>query len=96
MRTLTVSQVRANLRSALERVKNGEEIVLTQNGEAVAVLVHPSQLRARRPSPLLDAAAGRLEELQEARRRRPERGPGINATRAEQLVAELRRARDEG
>ena len=93
MATLTVSEARAHLRSLLERVKDGEEIVLTQYGQAVAVLIHPSRLRDRRASAVLDAAARRLEELRAARRH-PDRGQGLSAARAEELVTEVRAARD--
>jgi prevent-host-death family protein len=92
--TITVSQARANLRAVLDRVKSGEEVVLTQNGEPVAVLVHPSQLGARRASPLLAASEDRLEQLREARDRKPDRGAGLSAARARRLVADIRAARD--
>lgn len=75
--TIPVSRARASLREVLERVKQGDEVVLTQHGEPVAVLVHPAQLRARHAAPSLEAASRRLEGLEEARERRPDRGPGL-------------------
>lgn len=94
MTTYTVTEARANLRSILDGVKGGDEVVLTQHGEAVAVIVHPSQLSARR-SPAVKAAAAWLHRLEDTSRRRPERGAGLSALRADQLVAELRERRDE-
>lgn len=95
MTTIGVSEARAQLRTLLERVKRGEEIVLTQNGQPVAVLVNPKQLRVRRAGPTLDAATARRERLAAARRERPDRGAGLHRTRAEQLVADVREARDQ-
>jgi prevent-host-death family protein len=95
MTTMSVTTARAQLRAILERVKEGDEVILTQNGEPVAVIVHPTRLRARRAGSSWDAASVRLDHLREARRHRPERGAGLDAARAEQLVAEVRGARDE-
>lgn len=95
MTTVSVSEARANLRGVLERVKAGEELALTQHGDVVAILLHPSQARARRQSPLLDAGVRRLEDLLEARRHLAGRGAGISAARAQKLTAGVRAARDE-
>ncbi|MGH2950797.1 MAG: type II toxin-antitoxin system Phd/YefM family antitoxin [Solirubrobacterales bacterium] len=95
MTTFSVTQVRARLRAVLDLVKDGHEVVLTQNGEPVAVILHPTKLKARRDMPTWGAAAARLDRLREARHARPERGAGLDPERAEQLVAEVRRARDE-
>ena len=91
MITVAVSKARSELRALLERVKAGDEVVLTQHGEPVAVLLHPSQLRARRASPRLDRAAKRLEELRSAP---SPRRAGIGPARAEELAAEVRADRD--
>lgn len=95
MTTISVTEVRARLRAVLDLVKNGDEVVITQNGDPVAVLVHPSRLRARRAGPALDAAAARLERLHAARSRRPARGVGLAPERAQQLVDDVRWDRDE-
>jgi prevent-host-death family protein len=94
MTTVTVSHARAHLRSVLRQVQEGEEVVLTQSGQPIAVLLHPSQLRVRRQSPILGAGADRLELLRQARQIRPERGHGLSETHAEALVEEVRRGRD--
>jgi prevent-host-death family protein len=92
---VSVSEVRSQLRAVLDRVKQGDEVVLTQNGQAVAVLVHPARLRARRAGRSWDAATERLDRMRDARRRRPGRGAGLAPGRAEELADEVRRARDE-
>lgn len=92
---MSVSQVRKELRAVLDRVKQGDEVVLTQNGQAVAVLVQPERLRARRANRSWDAAAERLDRLRDARARRAGRGAGLAPGRAEELADEVRRARDE-
>lgn len=93
---MTVSQARAQMREALDKVKAGEEVEITQNGEVVAVWVHPSTRK-----PIVRTAntltAERLHEtLERTRRERPlVATPGISAKRAEELVEALRDERDE-
>lgn len=94
MTTLSVSEARAGLRAMLERVKRGDEVVITQNGEPVAVVVHPTRLLARRATHAWDAAAARLDGLRDARTRRYGRGVGLHPERAEQLAVDVRRDRD--
>jgi antitoxin (DNA-binding transcriptional repressor) of toxin-antitoxin stability system len=55
----TVSEARAALPQIVQRVLAGEEITLTRNGEAVAFVVRPDRLRARRA----DSAFGTAAEL---------------------------------
>jgi prevent-host-death family protein len=90
MGTVTVSEARANLRALLEQVARGEEIVVTQHGAEVAVLVHPRRLRARRADALMTHAADLRRRLDRAE----PRGPGLVPGRADELVAELRADRD--
>ncbi len=92
---MSVSEIRAELRAVLERVKHGDEVVITQNGDPVAVVVHPTRLKARRAGHTWDAAATRLERLRDARTTRPERGVGLQPGVAEQLTDDIRRDRDE-
>ena len=94
MTTVTVSHARAHLRSVLQQVEEGAEVTLIQHGKPIAILLHPSQLRARRQSPILEAAANRLERLRRTRQTRPERGQGLSETQAEALIEEVRHGRD--
>jgi prevent-host-death family protein len=61
--TMTVTEARANFRQVIERVKGGEEIPLSQNGEVVAVLIHPKRLSSRIVSSNMIAAQDRLAML---------------------------------
>jgi prevent-host-death family protein len=61
--TMTVTEARANFRQVIERVKSGEEIPLSQNGEVVAVLIHPKRLSSRIISSNMLAAQDRLAVL---------------------------------
>ncbi|MGH3546118.1 MAG: hypothetical protein ACRDPW_09375 [Mycobacteriales bacterium] len=69
--------------------------MLTHSGQPIAVLLHPSQLRTRRQSPLLEAAANRLEQLRQTRQTRSDRGQGLSEMQAEELIADVRRGRDQ-
>jgi antitoxin (DNA-binding transcriptional repressor) of toxin-antitoxin stability system len=93
---MTVSQARAQMKEALEKVKGGEEVEITQNGEVVAVWVHPSKRRpvVRTPGTRL---AGRLhEELDRGRQERPKvSSSAMTVQRAEELIEQIRSARDE-
>lgn len=83
------------MREALERVKKGEEIQLTQNGEVVAVWLHPSSLKLRVRSPNTVAAEALAEELASLRKARPPLAtPGIGEERAEELIRQIRADRD--
>jgi prevent-host-death family protein len=88
--TVSVSEARANLRALLEEVARGEEVVLTQHGAEVAVLVHPRRLRARRADAVMTQATELRRRLD--RVDRPE--SGLAPGRADELVAELRADRD--
>ena len=93
--TLTVTEARARLREALERVKDGEEIELSQNGQVVAILIHPDKLRARVRTPNTLAAEERLEALRALRSAPPQgKRKGLSPERAEALVNTLRQHRD--
>ena len=90
---ISVSEARAALPQLLRRVEEGEEITLTRHGRAVAVLVRPDALRARRAGAAL-AEAERLHALVEEARDRPlPRRSRISHERAEQLVADVRAGR---
>jgi antitoxin (DNA-binding transcriptional repressor) of toxin-antitoxin stability system len=93
--TVTVSEARATLPMLLERVQAGEEITLTRHGQAVAVIVRPDTLRARRADGVL-AAAARLHDLFEAGRRLPLPVlPPLDEERAAALLAVVRSSRSQ-
>ena len=95
MITVTVTEMRANLRAIIERVKDGQEIKITQNGEVVAALLHPEKLRRRLRTPSTIAAEKLQARLEKLRDDHPplSRG-GLEPTRAEELVRQLREDRD--
>jgi prevent-host-death family protein len=91
--TMTASEARAALPQILDRVLAGEEVTLTRHGKAVAVVVRPDMLRARRADEAL-AAAERVRELLERGRTSPLRArPALNKKQGEALAAEVRTAR---
>jgi prevent-host-death family protein len=93
MVTLTVSEARAGLPDLLTRVEEGEEITITRHGRAVAVLVRPDTLRARRAERVL-ADAEQIHQLLAVARTTPLTDPsGVSADRAEELVAEIQAGR---
>lgn len=91
---MTVTKARAALPEVLDRVVAGEEVTITRHGRAVAVVVRPDSLRSRRAETAL-AAADSISELLAAARRspRPKRA-ALTATRAEELIADIRAGRD--
>ncbi len=96
MRAMTVTEVRANFRAVLERVKQGDTVEIIQNGEVVAALLHPSRL-SQKPKMEAAEAAERLRRiLAEARVQPPEREIGLSLERAEELIAAIRAERGEG
>ncbi len=90
---ITVSDARARLSEILDRVAQGEEVVLTRHGKPVAVVVNPDALRARGASAAL-AEAARVRQAIELARGRSLPPDGIGDKRADELVAELRADRD--
>lgn len=96
MAKVTVSQLRAHLREALERVGRGEELEITQHGQVVAVMVHPDKQRPMVRTPSTIAAGRLLAEFRELQENPPPLArPGIGVERAEELIRELREERDE-
>jgi antitoxin (DNA-binding transcriptional repressor) of toxin-antitoxin stability system len=94
MSTIPAAKARAALPAILDRVRAGEEVTITRHGEPVAVVVRPDRLGVRRASVAIAAGEQLLAELEEARNR-PLPQPGITNERAEELVAAIRRERDE-
>ena len=98
MTVVPVTEARANLPELLARVEAGEEVTLTRHGRAVAVLVHPDALRARRAERAF-ADADRVRRLVEgAPTASAVAGsgldPGLDVAWAERLVVEIRADRD--
>jgi antitoxin (DNA-binding transcriptional repressor) of toxin-antitoxin stability system len=91
---MTVTEARARMREALEHVKAGEEVELSQNGQVIAVLVHPSKLRSQVRTPNTIAAENFLENLKRARTERRPLQPVLSPAFAEELANDLRRERD--
>lgn len=92
-RTMTVSEARAGLPGVIELVLSGEEVTLTRHGRAVAVVVRPDALRARRADAALAAAEEIHDLLEAARAGRAGPAGGISPPRAEELVADISAAR---
>ena len=91
--TITVSAARAALPDLVERVTNGEEIILTRHGRPVAVVVRPDALRVRRGEGALASAANLRERLRAARSVVRPVLEGVSRKRADTLVADLRAGR---
>jgi len=68
--TVTASEARAALSEILDRVQAGEEVTLPRHGVAVAVVVRPDTLRARRADDALAAAERLRDVLVQGRARR--------------------------
>ncbi|AFZ67470.1 type II toxin-antitoxin system Phd/YefM family antitoxin [Deinococcus peraridilitoris] len=94
MTQLTASEVRTHLRQVLERVQQGEEIEITQNGRVVATLVHPERLHRRVHTPNTAAAQQLLAGLRADREGVPPPDTtSLSADYAEELVQDIRRQR---
>lgn len=95
MAKMTVSQARAQMREAIEKVKAGEEVEITQNGEVVAVWVHPSKRRPIVRTPSTMAAQRLHRELERSREAKPPiSSPAVRAEHAEELVRQVRADRE--
>jgi len=91
--TLTVSEARAVLPRIIERVQAGEEVTITRHGEAVAVIVRPDTLHARRLGGL-QRDVDRVREALAAGRRTPLAARGaLTEEQADELLAYVRDSR---
>jgi antitoxin (DNA-binding transcriptional repressor) of toxin-antitoxin stability system len=90
---MTVSEARAALPEILARVLAGEEVTLTRHGKAIAVVVRPDTLRARRADEAFAAAERLRDVLAQGRARRLQPRPTMNEKRAEALLADVRATR---
>lgn len=97
MLNMTVTEARSNLRQALEHIKNGEEIELSQNGTVIAVMVHPDKLRTRIRTVNTVAADALLANLRRGRSASagPRKlTPTLSSERAMELERDVRAGRD--
>jgi prevent-host-death family protein len=67
MITMTVTEARARMREVLEHVKEGFDVELSQNGQVIAVIVHPSKLHSRVRTTNTVAAGVLLENLKRSK-----------------------------
>lgn len=93
MARLNVTEARAQLPDVLDRVAAGEEITITRHGEAVAVVLRPDAVRARRGQETIERAR-EIGSLLAAAREQPLTREEISAERAEELVESVRAARN--
>ncbi len=91
--SMSVSEARAALPEILDRVQAGEEVTITRHGEAVAVVVRPDTLRARRADQALAAAQRLRDLLQKGRTNRLPDRSALTTARADALIDEVRAAR---
>jgi prevent-host-death family protein len=99
MLTMTVTEARARMREALEHVKEGQEVELSQNGQVIAVIVHPSKLHSRVRTTNTIAAGVLLENLKRAKSQNAGTGrrtinPVLSAERGADLEQDVRQQRD--
>jgi antitoxin (DNA-binding transcriptional repressor) of toxin-antitoxin stability system len=93
MSTVSISQARATLPELLDRVSAGEEVTITRHGVAVAVVMRPDAVRARRADRALADAEHLRMLVEQARAADLADAPAITAERAERLVDEVRATR---
>lgn len=86
--SVTVSEARAALPSILDRVSAGDEVTITRHGRAVAVVVRPDSLRARRIGSVL-VEAGKVRRLLDHAGASAIPAEGLSPERAEELVADV-------
>jgi prevent-host-death family protein len=94
MASMSVSEARAALPELLSRVEGGEEVTITRHGRPVAVLIRPDALHVRRAEEALGDAARIHQLLTEADSTPLPGDAGLSAERAEELIGEIRAARD--
>jgi prevent-host-death family protein len=94
MVSMTVSEARAALPELLNRVEEGEEVVITRHGRTVAVVVRPDVLRPRRAADTLATADHVHELLAGAAAAALPKSIGLTTERADELIREIRRGRE--
>ncbi|MFN0028511.1 MAG: type II toxin-antitoxin system Phd/YefM family antitoxin [Acidimicrobiales bacterium] len=90
MATMSVTEARANLPEVLDRVLAGEEVTITRHGVAVAVVVRPDALAARRAERARTAAETVRDVLESGRRAPLEQQPTLSRQRAQAIISGVR------
>lgn len=90
---MTVSEARAALPQVVESVLAGDEVTLTRHGRAVAVVVRPDRLRARRIDTALEQADRVGAALAKGRARQLTEVPALSSQQVDTLLAEAREMR---
>lgn len=93
MNRLSVSEARARLPEILDRMAEGDEIMITRHGRPVAVILRPEALRTRRAEPTIHQAR-QIGDLLSVAAQQPLAPAGLPAERADELIRTLRDARD--
>jgi antitoxin (DNA-binding transcriptional repressor) of toxin-antitoxin stability system len=91
---MSASDARAHLPELLDRVERGEEVTITRHDRAVAVVVRPDTLRARRADTAMTGAEALRGLLNDMRARPLEAATDLCEDRAEELIAAVRAGRD--
>ena len=91
----TGSEARAALPEVLNRVEDGEEITITRHGRPVAVIVRPDIMWSRSRADSVLAEADQLNQLIDAAGKSEMSPGGLTVEYAEELVAAIRRDRDD-
>jgi prevent-host-death family protein len=94
MLNVTVTEARARLREVLEHVKAGEEVEFSQNGQVVAVLVHPSKLRRPIRTPNTLASEQLMANFNRLKQEKSTSPASLKPGRSDELAQELRLERD--
>jgi prevent-host-death family protein len=94
MTWLSVTEARARLPEVVNRVAEGEEIILTRHGEPVAVILRPDAVRVRRAEQTIERARHVAARLSDAREQPLPPAAESPATRADELVEAARATRD--
>jgi prevent-host-death family protein len=93
MTTMPASKARAALPEILDRVSAGEEVTITRHGQAIAVVISPQALLARRADEALARAERLRDALERGRAIRLDDAPTMTEERADDLVDDVRAAR---
>jgi antitoxin (DNA-binding transcriptional repressor) of toxin-antitoxin stability system len=89
MASMSVSSARADMHALLDAVERGDEVTLTRYGIAVAVVIRPDLLRARRASEAFAAASDVAALLESGRSRPLPSKKGLSVERADEHAAEV-------
>jgi antitoxin (DNA-binding transcriptional repressor) of toxin-antitoxin stability system len=91
--TMTASEARAALPEILDRVGDGEEVVITRHGRPVAVVLRPDALRSRRADAALRTADEVRAALATGREAAIAPRSGLSIERAGELVRTIQAGR---